>query len=267
MDKVAEHNRRAWNRQAREGCRWSIPASPEEIADARRGAPRIILTPDTPLPGKWLGALPGRRVLCLASSGGQQAPLLAAAGAEVTSFDLSEEQLALDRQVADREGLSLGLVQGDMRDLSALDDGAYDLIVHATSNVFVPDVEQVWRECYRVLAPDGELLAGFMNPLYFLFDHDELERGATPVVRYALPYSDETSLSPARLAKLMESGEPLESSHSLDAQLGGQLRAGFVITGLLEDSWAEAPLNRWFKPMLSTRARKVVQASSPQSRR
>ena len=257
MDKVAEHNRRAWDRQAREGCRWSTPASPEEIADARKGSPRIILTPDTPLPREWLGELRGRRVLCLASAGGQQAPLLAAAGAEVTSFDLSGEQLALDQQVADREGLSLRLVQGDMRDLSALGDGAYDLIVHVTSNCFVPDVEQVWRECHRVLAPGGELLAGFMNPAFFLFDHDEVEQGGTPVVRYALPYSDERSLAPARLAKLLEDGELLESSHSLDAQIGGQIRAGFVITGLFEDSWSERPLSRWLKPMLSTRAKKT----------
>lgn len=256
MDKVAEHNRRGWNRQAQEGCRWSVPASPDEITQARSGSPRILLTPDTPLPSEWLGELRGRRVLCLASAGGQQAPLLAAAGAEVTSFDLSEEQLALDQRVAEREGLSLRLVQGDMRDLSALGDEAYDLIVHVTSNVFVPDVEQVWHECHRVLAASGELLAGFMNPAFFLFDHDELERGAPPVVTYSLPYSDETSLSPARLAKLLEDGELLEFSHSLDAQIGGQLRAGFVITGLFEDSWDERPLGRWFKPFMNTRASK-----------
>lgn len=256
MDKVAEHNRRAWDRQARQGCRWSIPASPEEIAQARSSSPRIVLTPDTPVPREWLGKLSGRRVLCLASAGGQQAPLLAAAGAEVTSFDLSGEQLALDQQVADREGLSLRLVQGDMRDLSALDDEAYDLIVHVTSNVFVPDVEQVWRECYRVLAAEGELLTGFMNPAFFLFDHDELERGGSPVARYELPYSDETSLSPAELAQWIESGEALEFSHSLDMQIGGQIRAGFVITGLFEDSWGERPVSRWFKPFISTRARK-----------
>lgn len=122
IDRIAEHNRRAWNRQAREGCRWSIPASSDEIANARSGSPRILLTPDTPVPRGWLGELGGRRVLCLASAGGQQAPLLAAADAHVTSFDLSEEQLALDQRVADREGLSLPLVQGDIRDVAISDE-------------------------------------------------------------------------------------------------------------------------------------------------
>ena len=55
-------------------------------------------------------------VLCLASAGGQQAPIFAAAGAMVTSFDNSPVQLAKDELVADRDGLDIHLVQGDMAD-------------------------------------------------------------------------------------------------------------------------------------------------------
>jgi len=116
----------------------------EEIAEAREGRPRIILTPDTPLPLEWLGALKGREVLCLSSAGGQQAPLLAAAGARVTSYDLSGEQLALDRKVVEREGLEIKTVQGDMRDLSEFEDESFDLIVHVCSNCFVPEIQSVW---------------------------------------------------------------------------------------------------------------------------
>ena len=49
MDEIAEHNRRAWNRQAKERLRWSTPASEEEIANARAGSPRIILVGVRPL--------------------------------------------------------------------------------------------------------------------------------------------------------------------------------------------------------------------------
>ena len=45
------------------------------------------------MPRDWFGVLAGARVLALASSGGQQAPLLAAAGAIVTVHDLSAAQL------------------------------------------------------------------------------------------------------------------------------------------------------------------------------
>ena len=257
MDFTAEHNRRAWDRQAREGCRWSTPVSPEDIADARTGRPRVILTPDTPLPAEWLGSLAGREVLCLASSGGQQAPLLAAAGARVTSFDLSEEQLALDRAVAEREGLTLRTVQGDMRDLSVFAGGSFELIIHVTSNVFVPDVLPVWRECHRVLRPGGELLAGFMNPAFFLFDFEALDRGEAPVATYPLPYTDQKSLPPERYQALVDRGDLLEYGHSLEDQIGGQLRAGFHLVGLFEDTWQESqPLDRFFPLMINTRARK-----------
>lgn len=256
MIDVVEHNRRAWNRYARSADRWSTPVNAEEIADARAGNPRIILTPDTPIPLEWLGTLQGKKVLCLASSGGQQAPLLAAAGADVTSYDLSEEQLTLDRQVAEREGLSIRLLRGDMRDLSALDDESFDLIVNVTSNVFVPDLLPVWSECFRVLRHGGELLVGFMNPCYFLFDHEEVEAGASPAIRHHLPFSSEASLPDAQLEQLLGDGEALEYSHSLTDQIGGQLRTGFVLTALFEDSWSDTPLSRWFKPTVNTRARK-----------
>src|SRR5690606_8941170 len=108
----------------------------------------------------------------------------AAAGAEVTSFDNSDAQLALDRQVAEREGLAVRLVQGDMADLAVFPDASFDLIFHPVANVFVPDVKPVWRECARVLKPGGRLLAGFMNPTHFWFDHDEAEKTGQLIVKY-----------------------------------------------------------------------------------
>ena len=40
-----------------------------------------------------------------------------------------------------RDGLALRYVRGDMADLSAFRDAAFDLIFHAVSNVFVPDLQ------------------------------------------------------------------------------------------------------------------------------
>ena len=256
MDEIIELNRQAWNKQARERRRWSTPVSPEDIATARGGNPRIILTPDTAVPAEWLGTLSGREILCLASAGGQQVPLLAAAGAKVTSFDLSDEQLALDELVAEREGLAITTIRGDMRNLSVFEDASFDLIVHVCSNVFCPDIHPVWNECFRVLRPGGDLLAGFMNPDFFLFDWDELERGEEPTIRYPLPYSDHERLSPERRQQLIEDGEALAFSHSLTEQIGGQLAAGFHLLGFYEDTWEGNELAKWFRTAMSTRARK-----------
>lgn len=258
MKDVAAHNRMAWNKQARNGCRWSIPASEEEIANARLGKPRIILTPDTPVPLEWLGDLKGRELLCLSSAGGQQVPILAAAGANVTSYDLSDEQLALDQQVAKREGLTLKTARGDMRDLSVFPDASFDTIVHVCSNCFVPDIEPVWRECHRVLRSGGELLTGFLNPVFFLFDHDAMDRGEPPIAIFPLPYTDKTRLTPERYQQLVDEKETLGFSHSLNEQIGGQLKAGFHLVGFYEDTWGEATsLNHLFPLGMCTRARKA----------
>jgi len=251
-------NRQAWNKRASEGHVWSTPVDAETIARARAGDWQVVLTPRLPVPQDWFGVLAGRRVLCLASGGGQQVPVLAAAGAEVVSYDLSDGQLALDRQVAEREGLPVRCVQGDMTDLSGLADAAFDLIFHPASNTFVPDVRPVWRECHRVLRPGGELLAGFMNPAVFLFDHDAADVGGELVVKYTLPYSDQHSLSPEALARQLQRDEPVGFSHSLDTQIGGQLQAGFVLTGFYEDHWFDDSwaFSRHSPVAMATRARK-----------
>lgn len=230
----------------------------EVIQRARSGDWEVILTPNRPVPREWFGEVSGRDVLCLASGGGQQAPVLAAAGARVVSFDLAEEQLAADRRVAERHGLPVTCVHGDMADLSGLENGAFDLVFHPVSSVFAPDVDAVWDGCHRVLRPGGALLAGFMNPCYFLVDHDAVDRGEEPVFRYRLPFSDLRDLEPDQLQERIARGEALEFSHSLDAQIGGQLAAGFVVTGFYEDWWSDeaTPLNRFMPTSMATRARK-----------
>ena len=150
MDVVA-YNRQAWNQQVAQGNPWTVPVSAEVIAEERIGRWAIVLKPNIPVPRSWFpDPLNGRDVLCLASGGGQQGPVLAAAGAQVTVFDNSPAQLACDRLVAAREGLTIRTVQGDMADLSAFADESFDLIFHPVSNLFAPDVRPVWRECHRV---------------------------------------------------------------------------------------------------------------------
>jgi SAM-dependent methyltransferase len=168
---VFNHNRISWDRQAKQQCAWSRPVGAEEVAAARNGNWHVRLTPNR-LPAGWLDHARGVRILCLASGGGQQAPILAAAGAYVTVFDASEVQLQQDRTVAQRDGLDLDTVQGDMHDLSIFSDASFDLVFHPISNLYVPDIGPVWRECFRVLRSGGALLSSFYNPVVFVGDRD-----------------------------------------------------------------------------------------------
>lgn len=254
---VRAYNREAWDRQVEVGNQWTIPVSPEFVAAARRGEWTILLTPTTPVPRAWFPPLAGADVLCLASGGGQQGPILAAAGAQVTVFDNSPRQLTQDRLVADREGLAIRTVEGDMADLSAFTDTSFDLIVHPVSNVFAADVRPVWREAYRVLRSGGALLAGFSNPAVYIFDWELIERERRLEVRYPLPYSDIDSLPEERRAIYLEKGWPLEFSHTLDAQIGGQIAAGFLIAGFYEDRYPPEEndlISKFMPTFIATRA-------------
>jgi len=252
-DEVAAHNRRAWDGLVERANRWTLPVDAGAIAAARRGEWEIVLTPTRPVPRAWFPPLAGEPVLCLAGAGGQQAPVLAAAGAEVTVLDNSPRQLEQDQVVARREGLAVSSVLGDMRDLSMFPEGAFALVVHPCSNAFVPEVRPVWREAFRVLRPGGVLLAGFTNPVEYLFDAVAYERGEL-IVCHELPYSDLTGATPEERARLERSGEPLSFGHTLEDQIGGQLDAGFVITAMYEDRWDESALGRYMATFIATRA-------------
>jgi SAM-dependent methyltransferase len=251
-------NREAWNRLVDVGDRWTIPVNAEEIARARLGDWSILLTPTRPVPRSWFPAdLSGVSILCLASGGGQQGPILAATGATVTVFDNSPKQLGQDRMVAEREGLDIRTIEGDMADLSVFDDETFDLIFHSCSNCFISDVRPVWREAYRVLRKGGVLSVGFVNPIRYVFD-EQLEEQGQLVVRHGLPYSDLTSLDDSEREQVLKRG-PLQFGHTLEDQIGGQLDAGFVISGMYEDRFPEEDkdlASRFFATCIATRAAK-----------
>lgn len=234
---IRAYNRFAWDREVERHNEWTIPVDKETIAAAKKGDWSIVLTPSRPIPSTWIPKIVGLDVLCLASGGGQQAPILAAAGANVTVLDNSPMQLAQDRFVAERDQLKITTVDGDMADLHMFSDGSFDLIVHPVSNCFTSRLREVWLEAYRVLRSGGYLLAGFVNPLMYLFDLDTAYRTGIFKIKYALPYSDLESLSHDDLERHMSKGSALEFSHSLEDQVGGQLDAGFLIAGFYEDSY------------------------------
>ena len=155
----------------------------------------------------------------------------------MTSFDNSPAQLAKDEYVALRDGLDIAYEQGDMADLSRFDDESFALIFHPVSNVFSEHILPVWQHCARILRPGGRLLSGFMNPDFYLFDHDDLDRGGPMRVRFSLPFADTEHLGDAEIKKRQAEGRALEFSHSLQTQIAGQLDARLLLAGFYEDHW------------------------------
>ena len=175
----------------------------------RRRTPRRLGGEADPgaLPAHWLGDVRGREILCLASAGGQQAPIRRR---RRTGHAVRRPagQLDKDRQVAARDRLELACVQGDMRDLDLrrclLRPG-----LQSHLHLYVDDVLPVWRECARVLRPGGKLLASFYNPALFIEDRSpELAEQGLIRPRHRLPYSDLESLSAEALAAKRERRSP-----------------------------------------------------------
>lgn len=247
-------NRRAWGRLAEHGCIWTRPVSEGDLARARELVD----------PYGWVEWKPALEVLCLASGGGQQAVLFAAAGARVTSYDLTPEQLERDRETARRFGLHVETVQGDMCDLRALVEAGrtYDLVYQPVSSDYVPDVNAVYREVARVLRPGGQYLVTHWNPVYWQLD--ERWDDGYRVVRPQRP-------GQGLLQEFWEiDGQrvpigTVEFFHPLDDLIGGLCRAGFVIEDFREGDRGDpdAPPGSWehlrsfFPPLLAIKARRV----------
>ncbi len=258
---IWKHNAVFWNKEALAQSPWSQPVSQEITALAKQGKWSVHIT-KKPLPARWLPQnILDKDILCLASAGGQQAPVLAAAGANVTVFDVSEKQLEQDRYVANRDDLLIKTIQGDMADLSVIPDNSFDYIINPISNLYIPNVAPVWRECYRALRNKGVLLASFYNPVLFIFERDaELEKRGLLKPKYSIPYSDTKSLTPDAYQQKIEVGEAICFGHSLSSQIDSQCQAGFVINGFYED---EHPTPRFlienFMPtMIATRSLKLA---------
>lgn len=247
-----EDNKSIWDRRSENNDRWSVPVSREEVARAKQGQWKIVLTPEKPVPRDWFPAqMDGVKILCLAGGGGQQGPILAAAGADVTVFDNSPMQLEKDRIVAERDGLQIRTVQGNMQDLSVFTDGSFDLIVHPWSNNYVDSVLPVWRECARVLKKGGVLLAGFGSPLEYIFDPAKLEQGQLEL-KYAIPYADIDHLDDEKIREITAE-EGFSWGHPVEDQIQGQISAGFAIVGFYEDKGC-APLNDYINTSMATKA-------------
>src|SRR5688500_15036207 len=187
-----EYNRSAWNKQVAKGNRWTVTVSDEEISAARKGDLKIVLTPIKLVPENWFPPK-GGKVLGLASGGGQQGPLLAAYGYDVTIFDNSDAQLKQDEMMSDKFHLGIKTIRGDMANLSVFEDNSFDMVFNPLSTAFVPDVVKVYREAARVLKKGGVFMTGFTKPVYYLFDIALAEKGIF-TLKYESPYSDLHSL-------------------------------------------------------------------------
>lgn len=223
------------DRWVEEGWDWGRPISHETYLRAAGGDWDVLLTPTKTVPHAWFGPIKGKKLLGLASGGGQQMPIFAALGAECTVLDYSPRQLASEKMVAEREGYPIRFLRGDMTKPLPFENEEFDIIFHPVSNCYVREVKPIWRECWRVLKPGGLLLAGVDHYINYIVDEEE-----KAIVNH-LPFDPLTDEEQRRQLELADAG--MQFSHSLEEQINGQLEAGFTLLALYEDTNGEGRLH------------------------
>lgn len=140
MKSYQEINKDTIDKWVEEGWEWGKPVSHEEYINAKNGSWNVLLTPTVFVPHEWFGNLKGKKILGLASGGGQQMPIFNALGAECTVLDYSSKQIKSELLIAEREGYDINAVEGDMTKKFPFTDESFDIIFHPVSNCYVEDV-------------------------------------------------------------------------------------------------------------------------------
>ncbi len=235
-----EINAKTIDRWVEEGWEWGVPISHEKFIEAYNGKWSMVLTPTKSVPEDWYPNLKGKNVLGLASGGGQQMPIFAALGAECTVLDFSEKQINSELSIAEREGYKINAIRADMTKPLPFESDSFDLIFHPVSNCYIEDVMHVWKECYRILKKGGRIMAGLDNGINFLYGENEKE------VKYRLPFNP---LKDSELLKFCEEQDfGIQFSHTLEEQIRGQLKVGFKILDLYEDTNGTGLLHEYGVP-------------------
>jgi SAM-dependent methyltransferase len=219
------NNQQAWNRLADTGSLFAKVATDEECRD-----------PIKTLDGRgWLPeCVAGLNVLCLASGGGWQAILYAAAGANVTVVDLSDSMLRLDAREAKRRGFQVQTVQASMDDLNMLADESFDIVHQPVSTCYVPSLQPVYREVARVIRDHGIYISQHKQPVSLQISH----RNDRQQFVIGLEYYQDGPLPKQQDTSYRESGA-VEYLHRLEELVGDLCVAGFVIEDLREPKRAD----------------------------
>ena len=210
------------------------------FAKYRAGKADALLSQPWYDPPAWAALMsrvrPGDRVLCLAGGGGQQSAIYSLLGADVTVLDLTPEQLERDHLAARHYGYGIETIQGDMRDLSALRDDAFDWVHQPISLLYVHDLCPIYDGVQRVLKRGGRYYSDYTYPGFYMAE-DLGWDGDGYRLRIGQPHRSGPLLEREDdgVANFTDGVSFGECNHLLSDIVNGQVGAGLAIVGLWEN--------------------------------
>lgn len=229
MNRIIQENRNRWNKLADVGVIHSVPFLEFTIEEARQYVFRYDILND----------VQGLDVLCLGGGGGQDSVAFGLLGANITVLDLSDVQLARDKEAVLHHGLKTKIVQGDMRNLSVFGDNSFDIVWQPYSLNYSPEVMPVFQEVSRVLKDKGIYYVAFANPFVQLITNETWNgRGYLLAGRYIdgediSKYKKEWSV-PQSSGSVVNVDSPHQFRHTLSTVLNCLSKSGFIFLFLQE---------------------------------
>lgn len=227
--------------------------SHEDYIAAKNGVLNVSLAGAKMVPREWFPPLMDADVLALACGGGQQCPVFAAHGAKVTVTDFSDNQLANEKYVMEREEYDINIVKADLSKPFPFADSSFDMIFNPISNCYIEDILPMWKECARVIKSGGILMMAFVKEELFLFEPD-FKKEDVLISRHPLPFNPLKDLSQEELEQKQNMQMPLAFSHTLTEQIGELIKAGFEITDIYEDCDGGGLIDKYMNAYVAVRA-------------
>ena len=109
---------------------------------------------------------------------GKKAIPLALLGAEVTIFDISEDNKKYALEVADAAGVNISFEVGDVLEIDFLEYGDYFDLVFMEGGVlhYFHDINEFMKIMYSILKPGGKIICSDFHPFTKIIDALHLEQ-------------------------------------------------------------------------------------------
>lgn len=174
MNQQSMQNKKAWEYRAYEFR--NSEHSPSELADILKKEPERHLR----MHGEYFQDVRGKRIANLCGSCGKRAVPLALLGAQVTVFDISEEQKRYAMELADAAGVVIEYVCGDVYDIELSEFGGRFDMVYMEGGVlhYFNDMEQLAGIWFSLLKKGGRMVLSDFHPCRFLAGNGNFTAGS-----------------------------------------------------------------------------------------
>lgn len=161
MNEASQKNKKAWEYRAYEFWNMRV-GSPKEKAEQIHQNPKACLKYHQ----KYFEKVEGLKIANVCGSNGRKAVPLAVLGANVTIFDISEENKRYALELAECAGVMVNYEVGDFNDVDLERFGNTFDIAYLEGGIlhYFHDIDRFFHNLYCIIKPGGKLILSDFHP-------------------------------------------------------------------------------------------------------